>query len=224
MTDSGDEVVVLSGASPRHGDPWHPFEVTSGAIARALSDRELSPRVETDIDRVLAEWSGPGARHPSLVVVNIGWYGAVESLEHDAIRGLEALLSAGVPMLFVHSSLTAFPVWPRWEQIMGGRWVYDRTYHSDRGPGRALIAPGHPLARGLRDFDIVDERYTRLRVSPAADVFLEHEEEGERHPLAWTHRVEESRVVSDALGHDLEGYGSARLALLDREIDWLRQR
>lgn len=224
MARSGDEVVVLSGASPRHGDPWHPFEATSDAIATALSDRGLSPRVETDVDRVLADWSGPGARHPSLVVVNIGWYGAAEALERDAVRGLEAILSAGVPMLFVHSSLTAFPGWSRWEQIMGGRWVYDRTYHPDRGPGRALIVPGHPLTGDLRDFDIVDERYTRLRVSPTADVFLEHEEEGERHPLAWTHRAGASRVISDALGHDLDGYGAGRLALLDREIDWLRQR
>lgn len=212
---------MLSGAPDRHGDPWHPFDVTSDALAAALSDRGLAPRIETHADQALAEWSHPGAEDPALVVVNIGWYGATEELEPDAVEGLEALLDAGVPLLFVHSSLTAFPNWPRWEQIMGGRWVYDVTYHPDRGPGTALVVPGHPLTGELGDLDIVDERYTRLRVDTAADVFLAHEEEGERHPLAWTYRAGKSRVVSDALGHDRDGYGPGRRALLERELDWL---
>jgi uncharacterized protein len=221
VADSGGEAVVLSGAVGRHGDPWHPFEETSNAIARALSEAGLSPRVEADADSALAEWRDSGARHPALLAVNIGWYGEADSLEPDAAAGLEALLAAGIPVLFVHSSLTAFPLWPRWEEIMGGRWVYDVTYHPDAGPAEVRVATGHPITAGLSDFSIIDERYTRLRVDPSADVFLEHDEAGERHPLAWTHRAGRSRVVCDALGHDVRGYGSGRLALLRRELDWL---
>ena len=153
--------------------------------------------------------------------MNIGWYGDAERFEPDAILGLEALLSVGVPILVVHSSLTAFPNWPRWEQIMGGRWVHDVSFHPDAGPGRALVASEHPVTGALRDFDIVDERYTRLRVDSTAGVFLEHDEAGQRHPLAWTHRAGRSRVISDALGHDVRAYGAGRLTLLEHELDWL---
>ncbi len=221
---SRDEVAVLSGSAGRHGDPWHPFEETSDAIANVLAGRGLAPRIETDADRALAQWSHPATRHPSLLVVNIGWYGEAEAFEPDAVAGLEALLSASVPILIVHSSLTAFPNWPRWEQIAGGRWVYDLTYHPDAGPAQVLVAPEHPLTGALRDFGIVDERYTRLRVDASADVFLEHDEAGERHPLAWTHRAGSSRVISDALGHDARAYGTGRRALLERELDWLLTR
>lgn len=221
VAGSNDEVVVLSGAPGRHGDPWHPFEATSEAIANALAERGLEPRIETDADGELARWSHAGAGHPALLVMNIGWYGEAETFERDAILGLEALLRAGVPILIVHSSLTAFPNWPRWEQITGGRWVYDVTYHPDAGSGQALIVPDHPINGLLHDFGIVDERYTRLRVDSTAEVFLEHDEAGERHPLAWTHRAGHSRVISDALGHDVRGYGAGRLALLEHELDWL---
>jgi len=216
-----DEVVVLSGGAGRYGDPWHPFAATSDAIAQVVSRRGLTPRIVTDVDRTLAGWSREDAEYPGLLVVNIGWYGEAEAFAPDAEVGLEALVDAGVPILIVHSSLTAFPTWPRWERITGGRWVYDVTYHPDHGPGRALVAAGHPITVAFEDFDVVDERYTRLRVGPGAQVFLEHEEASERHPLAWTHRTGRSRVVSDALGHDIDGYGPGRLALLDRELDWL---
>jgi type 1 glutamine amidotransferase len=221
MAGGGGEAVVLSGSADRYGDPWHPFEATSGAIANALAKRGLAARIETDADRALAEWSHAGARHPSLLVVNIGWYGEAESFPPDAIVGLEALLTSGVPILVVHSSLTAFPNWPRWEQITGGRWVYDVTYHPDAGPAQAVVSREHPITSALRDIDIVDERYTRLRMDSSAEVFLEHDEAGERHPLAWTHRAGSSRVISDALGHDRGAYGAGRLMLLEHEIDWL---
>jgi uncharacterized protein len=215
------EAVVLSGGDGRHSDPWHPFEATSEALANALRERGLAPRIEPDADRALAEWSRPGATPPSLLVVNIGWYGEAESFAPEAIAGLEALLTAGVPVLIVHSSLTAFPSWQRWEEIAGGRWVYDVTYHPDGGPGRALVSSQHPLTGSLSDFDIVDERYTRLRVGVGVGVFLEHDEAAERHPLAWTHRAGRSRVISDALGHDVRGYGPGRRELLELELDWL---
>lgn len=222
VAGSRDDVVVLSGSPRRYSDPWHPFAATSSAVAHALEARGREPRIETDADHALAQWAGGSAPHPSLLVVNIGWYGEAEAFAADAALGLEAVLRAGVPMLVLHSSLTAFPNWPRWEQITGGRWVYDVTYHPDRGAGQALVATDHhPVTDGLRDFDIVDERYTRLRVAPTSHVFLEHEEDGERHPLAWTHHVGRSRVISNALGHDADAYGPGRLALLDREIDWL---
>jgi uncharacterized protein len=222
---NGAEVVILSGGelgeAGRYGDPWHPFAETSALVASALAALGARTRVTSDVDDELARHAEPGAAAPALLIVNIGWYGQSERFEPDAVAGFEALLASSVPVLVLHSSLTAFPDWPRWEQIAGGRWIYDVTYHPDAGPGRALVARDHTVTAGLSDFDVVDERYTRLHLADGASVFLEHEEAGALHPLAWTHRVGRSRVVADALGHAAPAYGPGRLTLLEREVRWL---
>ena len=53
-------------------------------------------------------------------------------------------------------------------------------------------------------------------------VYLEHEEEGRRHPLAWTRTWGASPILADSLGHDAGSYRApGRALLLQRELDWL---
>ena len=72
-----------------------------------------------------------------------------------------------------------------------------------------LARAGHPLTAGLDRLAIIDERYTRLRLDAGSAVFLEQEEDGERHPIGWTRTWGASAVVVDALGHDAASYGGA---------------
>ena len=70
--------------------------------------------------------------------------------------------------------------------------------------------------------EICDERYTQMWVDDRSAVYLEHEEGGHRHPLAWTRVWDNSPIVANALGHDRNAYRSAgRTSLLQRELDWL---
>lgn len=125
----------------------------------------------------------------------------------------------------MHSTLTAFPDWPLWHEIAGGGWTYGTTYHPEYAPGVALANPDHALTAGLDQLAIADERYTRMWVDDASRVFLEHEEGGQRHPLAWTRVWGASPIVANALGHDIGAYRAAgRAALVQRELDWLETR
>ena len=119
-------------------------------------------------------------------------------------------------------ALTGFPAWPLWRELVGGGWIYGTTYHPDYADGVALARPEHPLTAGLDRLPIRDERYTRLWVDEGSAVFLEHEEEGERHAIGWTRTWGASRLVADALGHDAASYAAeGRRVLLARELDWL---
>jgi type 1 glutamine amidotransferase len=203
----------------RFSDPWHPFGETSAALAAALRDRGCEVSVSEDADAALA---GLGAAPlPSLLVLNIGWYGP-DRFTDAATEGLVAALQAGLPTMVVHSTLTAFPEWPLWREIAGGGWTYGTTYHPDYGPGEVEARPGHPVSDGLDRLDIVDERYTDQWVDDACAVYLEHEEEGRRHPLAWTRTWGASPILADSLGHDAGSYRApGRALLLQRELDWL---
>jgi len=209
---------VVSGGG-RFSDPWHPFAETSAALASTLRDRGDEVVVSDDADVSLAALSdGPV---PDLLVLNIGWHGP-ERFSDPATRGLVAALEAGLPTLLVHSTLTAFPDWPLWHQIVGGGWTYGTTYHPDYATGLALTRPDHAITAGLDRLVIEDERYTRMWVDDPAAVYLEHDEDGERHPLAWTRVWGGSPIVVDALGHDAAAYRApGRATLLQRELDWL---
>lgn len=210
--------LVVSGAG-RYGDPWHPFPATSHALADALRARGCRVDVDEDADSALAHL-GTGTL-PSLLVLNIGWHGP-EQLAEPAAAGLVDALHTGVPTLLAHSTLTVFPEWPLWRAIVGGGWTYGTTYHPDYGDAVALARPEHPLAAGLGQLPITDERYTRLWVDQGSAVFLEHQEDGERHALAWTRTWGATPLVADALGHDAASYDAeGRRLLLERELDWL---
>lgn len=212
---------MVSGGG-RLSDPWHPFAETSAALAAALRGRGCTVTVSDDAEASLVTLR-PGAL-PSLLVLNIGWHGAPDRLPEPATEALAAALRHGLPTLLVHSSLTAFPDWPLWHDILGGGWTYGTTYHPEYAPGVALASPDHALTAGLDQLAVQDERYTRMWVDSTSDVFLEHEEDGQRHPLAWSRAWGGSPIVADALGHDADAYRAmGRAALLQRELDWLAQ-
>lgn len=214
---SADALVVSGGG--RFGDPWHRFPETSAALAAALRTRGFTVEVSDDADASLAVLDPE--RLPSLLVLNIGGK-QTDHLAAPATQGLVTGLQRGLPTLLVHSSLTAFPAWPLWREIAGGAWIEGTTYHPDYGPGVALADPDHPLTTGLDLIPIIDERYSRLWVDDGSRVFLRHDEDGQRHPLAWTRSWGGSPVLVDALGHDVEAYRApGRRALLRRELDWL---
>jgi type 1 glutamine amidotransferase len=210
---------VISGGG-RFADPWHPFPETSAQLAAALHDRGWAVEVTDDAEAGLTALGGHPL--PSLLVVNIGWYG-LESFAEPATAGLVSALERGLPTLFVHSTLTSFPEWLPWHGIVGGGWTRGVTYHPDYGEGVAITDPSHPITAGLdARLAITDERYTQMWVDESSQVFLTHDEAGERHPLAWTRAWGASRIVADALGHDADSYRApGRSALLQRELGWL---
>ncbi|ROP60633.1 ThuA domain-containing protein [Curtobacterium sp. PhB115] len=200
---------VLLGGAGRWTDPWHPFAETNAAIAEIAADAGVPLEQPDDVDTALAGFaSGP---LPSLVVVNVGLPRDERPVPFtDAVRGFHRLLASPVPLLVLHVSTTSFADDDAWERAVGGVWVRGTTMHPPYGPARVRVVDDeHPITAGSSDFTLQDERYTRLRVAPDVRVLLEHEHEGERHPLAWVHeRAGGGTTVHDALGHSAASFAS----------------
>lgn len=222
--------LLLSGAG-RYSDPWHPFARTSAAVAELLTGIGLDVVVRQDVDAALA---GLATDAPDLLVVNIGDPrgprpdGVVDD-PPDAARdeasrtGLLAHLAAGRPLLGLHVSSTSLGFVPEWEQILGGVWVRGTTMHPDYGSAHIEVeTDAHPIVAGVHDFDVHDERYSWMRVSPDVRGLAWQEHEGVRHPLLWTNEFTGAPVVYDALGHDAASYESGpRRTLVERSAHWL---
>lgn len=212
------KVLIVSGAGA-YSDPWHPFPDTTEALLGILSAR-YEVTVTTDVADALTtldagEWD--------LVVLNFG--SAAKEVPTDAacVDGVSGYLAAGGALLASHVVATAFPADPRWEDILGGRWVRGTTMHPPKSDARiAILAAEHPVLRGIADFTLRDERYSYLRVADDSVILATHEHDSLVHPVIWTHEWAAARVVYDGLGHDAQSYQSAEhRTLLLNAAEWL---
>lgn len=86
-------------------------------------------------------------------------------------KGWERLLSAGVPVVSLHHSIASWPSWPRFADIIGGRFHYvaaelhgtpwpDSGYRHGVSQTLTIAAPTHPVCEGLPpSFVLTDETY-----------------------------------------------------------------
>ncbi|WP_323958846.1 ThuA domain-containing protein [Arthrobacter sp. JZ12] len=212
---------IISGGQ-RYADPWHPFSATSKAMAGLLATRDHHVSISDNPDKAFAGLVDDSAR-PELLIVNIG--NPADGLPTpEAAEGIKTYTGAGHPLLAMHSSLTAFPQWDEWEEVLGGRWVRGVSMHPPKDKASIRILPsGHPAAQGMPPaFDVHDERYSYLRTEPGVHVLAEHDHDGLSHPLVWVNQQGSSEVACDALGHDEDSYSApGRVALLLSVVDWL---
>jgi hypothetical protein len=211
--------LVLSGGGAC-ADPWHPFAQTSARLAHVLWS--LGHQVEvTDFvaDRV-ADLSGF-----DLIVVNAAGGPGAPAAQHRCGPGLRAALDRGLAVLAVHTGVCTLLRLPEWEAVTGAAWVPGRSGHPKLGPAHVQVHPDrHPIVAGLAGFDLIDERYVGLKLAPGLVPLATHRHEGRQYPLVWAREIGRSRVVADALGHDVQSYDSAaHRQLLSRAVQWLTE-
>jgi uncharacterized protein len=216
------EIVILSGEGP-HTDPWHSLLETSTRMAEILGETN-SVAIVKSIDELEAALDGA-----DVLLVNASAYRSTSIPEDDVFaRVLEGFLARGGNLLATHSATVAFPGLPSWRSVLGATWALGRTFHPPLG--RSLIQRSdvvHPITEGLGDFWVHDERYSNLDFVDESDIvpLYVHSEDGVTHPLVWARTVESSRVVYNALGHDVSSFDSPEhVALLKRTVSWLRHR
>ena len=223
MSPAPPRALLLSGQG-RYADPWHPFERTSARLAALLAGCGLEVEVRGDVDAALAGLTRPGAA-PDVLVLDLGQPGdgSPAPLPGAAAEGFAAHLGGDRPLLGVHASATSFDGFDPWEQRLGGRWVHGESLHPEHGTAQVRVLRGSsPVVAGLADFELLDERYSHLRLTGERTVLADHEHDGRRHPLVWLRETRGARTAYDALGHDERSYDSPEhLRLLRGAVRWL---
>jgi type 1 glutamine amidotransferase len=108
----------------------------------------------------------------------------LEAPSPDLVAGFEALLDAGVGMVFLHHALASWPAWPRYAEIVGGRFHYaagdlwgrrwpDSGYLLEVDHTVEVLAPHHPVCAGLpASFTLHDELYLIPPILPGVTPLL----------------------------------------------------
>jgi hypothetical protein len=217
----GSETVIYSGVGA-DADPWHDLARTSARLGDVLGGSGPL-HIVSSADELAGLLDKAGV----LVVNASANRGGPTPADQQFGRLVERFLAGGGGLLAVHSSTIAFPGLQSWHQAVGAVWEQGKTFHPPLD--RTLVrrtAVKHPIADGMGDFWVEDERYTGLLLAGGCGIeaLYEHTHEGVAHPLLWAREVGDGRVVYDALGHDERSYDAPeRVELLQRSAEWLRR-
>ena len=132
-------------------------------------------------------------------------------------------IARGGGLLGLHTASICFDTWPEWPELLGARWVWQKTFHPPPTELYVNVSDEHEVTRDLHDFFVVDELYHDLGVAPSSfpllKTFSSHDDSLQS--IAFANEKFNGKVVYSALGHDrtsvtTEGHAK----FLQRAANW----
>ena len=164
------------------------------------------------------------------------FYDMYQKIDDETKANLVSRLKEGKGLVALHHCLGSYQDWDEYTKIIGGKYhLKERLVSGVKKPGstykhdvqfRVKVAdPKHPVTRGVKDFDIVDETYGGLEIRPGVTTLLTTEEATSSPAVGWAHMYEGTRVVTLQLGHDHKAYENPSFRrLLAQAIRWSTKR
>lgn len=187
----------------------HDFDRTAPCLSVNLASAGIATVTVDDLDEAAAALA---SRDFDLVTVYACWF-TMQDSKYDDTRGrwgrttpgalrdqITRHVDRGRGILAVHTAPICFDDWPRWGELLGGRWQWGQSWHPQ--PTDVVVEPlgSHPIVQDIAPFTVTDERYSALAVDDSVEILAWSDTE--REPALWTNHVGSARVVVDTLGHD----------------------
>jgi len=162
-------------------------------------------------------------------------YDMWQDISDEAKADLLALVRSGKGFLAMHHCLASYQAWDDYARLIGGKyhlreWTRDgqpqrgSTYRHDVQFQVRVVAPDHPVTRGVSDFTIHDETYGGFEVKPDVTPLLRTDEASSGPVIAWARKEEAGRVVYLQLGHDRLAYENpAFRQIVHQAMRWAAQ-
>lgn len=164
---AGRSLLVLSGGHPYEAEPFT-------ALLASLGGWEVTHLVHPEAEGAVTAGAADGA--DAMLFYDMPGYafadgGVTVTAPSSGFRAaIERRLSSGRGLVAMHHAIAGWTAWPRWSEIVGGRFLYqpgevrgeaclDSGYRHDVDY-RAEVVADHPVTLGLPpDFAVNDELY-----------------------------------------------------------------
>lgn len=133
---------------------------------------------------------------------------------------IERLRASGQGIVVLHHAILSYPDWNLWTELTG---LADRkfTFHYNQQVKVQVAAQDHPVTRGLKSWDMVDETYNMTDAGDGSRILLTTEHPKSMKTLGWTREFGKSRVFCLQSGHDDESWSNPNFKeVLRRGICW----
>jgi len=152
------------------------------------------------------------AKYDGLII-----YADQDRIEPPQEKALLNFVAGGKGFIAIHSASYCFLNSPEYVTLLGAQF----KYHSVDRFTAPVINAGHPVMKGIREFETLDETYVHTKLSPDCTVLqVRREGEGDE-PLTWVRTHGKGRVFYTAYGHGDDTWKNpAFQSLLERGIRW----
>lgn len=141
------------------------------------------------------------------------------------------LLKKGSSMIFLHHSLVSYQSWPEFVKIVGGQYHTDpvvvngdtlkANYEHGVNIPVKVEDKKHPVTKGIRDFEVVDEVYSDVEILPNVEPLLSTTHPKSMRYLAWINHYGNSDVICIQLGHGPSCYSNPNFRkLVQQALEW----
>ncbi len=208
-------VLIVTGGHPFEHDPFF-------AMFKGLADISYREVVQPEAQK----WFDPkkAGQYDVMVWFDMWWGDVPDSTKENLL----SLLKKGKPLVVLHHALNTYKDWPEADQIIGGEYYFNqRDGHPESNYTIGarfkveIVDPMHPITFGMKDFEVVDETYGLVEVSPDVKPLLKTDHPTSSKLIGWTHAYGRSPVVFIQPGHGPEIYRHPSYReLVIRSIRW----
>lgn len=164
------------------------------------------------------------------------FYDMHQEITDEAKADLVARLKDGKGLVVLHHAVADYQKWPEYEKIIGAKYYLEKTVVNGVEKARSaykhgmhftlhVADPAHPVTKGVKDFEILDETYKWFDVAKDVQPLLTTDEPESNHIVAWAKTYENARVVYMQSGHDHFAYENPNFRqVLRQAINWTAKR
>jgi len=183
------------------GAEYHNWRETAPVLAAQLrKDPRMDVRVIEDANFLD---SAALDRYDVILLNYMNWQ--VPSPGPAVRQNLKKAVASGKGLVLVHFACGAWQDWPEFKNLAGRVWDPKLRGHDPHGKFCVEIAmPEHPVMKGLKPFETVDELYTCLTGDRPVDLLATAKSkiDGKIYPMAFSFTFGKGRVFHSVLGHD----------------------
>ena len=141
-------------------------------------------------------------------------------------------LKDGKGLVVLHHAIANYQQWPEYAKIIGAKYYLEKTVVDGVPKARSVYEhgvhfkvhvadPGHPVTRGVKDFEVHDETYNLFDVFPGTHPLLTTEEPKSNKIIGWAKSYGAARVVYLQGGHDHFAYENPSFRkVIQQAIRW----
>jgi len=158
-----------------------------------------------------------------VIVLNYGFWN-VPDPSPRAKENLLDFVRGGKGLVGLHFSSSSFQDWKEYGRMLGRRWVRGVSGHGPQLTFTVKVTkPDDPIMRGIGDFQVNDELYSKLQgdrpVTVLASAYSDFSKKVE--PMVFTLRYGKGRVARNVLGHDVKVRTDPNYRkIVARQVEW----